>query len=378
MDFKICVIGAGVVGLAIARELSKKHTGIVVIEKNLRFGEETSSRNSEVIHSGIYYPAGSLKARLCLNGNQMLYEYCAQNHIPLNKCGKLIVTTHPDQLPQLNKLHAQGIANGVKEIQKLTKEEINALEPDIYAENALFIPSTGIIDSHRLMKQLYSDGLTNGVDFVFQSRISDIRKMDKGYGMNVEDGTGAKDQFTSSWVINCAGLDSEKIARMAGIEVGANKLYFCKGEYFKLTGLGKIKLRHLVYPVPDPKLAGLGIHTTLSLDGSMKLGPNVIYLDENIYDYSVDQSHKKLFFDAASKYLPFLEEHHLEPEMAGIRPKLQAKGEDFRDFVIQDETSRGFSRFINLTGIESPGLTSCLSIAKYVGEMVQQSSDTII
>lgn len=378
MDFKICVIGAGVVGLAIARELSKKHTGIVVIEKNLRFGEETSSRNSEVIHSGIYYPAGSLKARLCLHGNQMLYEYCAQNHIPNNKCGKLIVTTHPDQLPQINKLHAQGIANGVENILKLTKEEINALEPDIYAENALFIPTTGIIDSHRLMKQLYSDGLANGVDFVFQSRISDIRKMNKGYGMNVEDGTGAKDQFTSSWVINCAGLDSEKIARMAGIEDSENRLHFCKGEYFKLTGLGKIKLRHLVYPVPDPKLTGLGIHTTLALDGSMKLGPNVIYLDENIYDYSVDQSHKKLFFDAASKYMPFLEEHHLEPEMAGIRPKLQAKGEDFRDFVIQDETSRGFSRFINLTGIESPGLTSCLSIAKYVGEMVQQSSDTII
>ncbi|HAQ38587.1 MAG TPA: NAD(P)/FAD-dependent oxidoreductase [Saprospirales bacterium] len=375
MDFKICIIGAGVVGLAIARELSKKHKGIVVIEKNLRFGEETSSRNSEVIHSGIYYPAGSLKAGMCKNGNRMLYEYCEQNHIPHNKCGKLIVTTHSDQLPQLNKLLAQGMANGVENIQLLTKEEINESEPDIYAENALFIPSTGIIDSHRLMKQLYSDSLTNGVDFVFQSRISGIRKMDKGYILNVEDGTGSGDQFTSARVINCAGLDSEKIARMTGIEDEANKLHFCKGEYFKLAGSGIKRLRHLVYPVPDPKLAGLGIHTTLSLDGSMKLGPNVIYLEENMYDYSVDPSHKKTFFEAASKYLPFLEEHQLEPEMAGIRPKLQAEGEDFRDFVIQDETSRGFPGWINLTGIESPGLTSCLSIGKYVGDMFQESKD---
>lgn len=373
MDFRICIIGAGAVGLAIAKSLSERTEGIVVVEKNLRFGEETSSRNSEVIHSGIYYPAGSLKARLCKNGNQMLYEYCREKQIPHRKCGKLIVATHREQLSRLKELHVQGVANGVEGIRTLKEDEIRNIEPDIFAETALFIPATGILDSHALMKNLFADAVSNGGDFVFKTEVTQIEKLDKGYRIEILESNGNKYTFTSGMVINCAGLGAEKLARSAGIAKDAYRLHYCKGEYFRLTGVNQVKLKHLVYPVPEPGLAGLGVHATISMDDSIKLGPNVLYLKENIYDYTVNPEHKKKFFESARKFLPFLEEQHLEAEMAGIRPKLQAEGDGFRDFVIQDEAGSGFPGFINLIGIESPGLTSCLSIASFVANILRSN-----
>lgn len=373
MDFNICIIGAGVIGLAIAKSLSEKTEGIVVIEKNLRFGEETSSRNSEVIHSGIYYPSRSLKTVLCVKGNQMLYDYCDQKLIPYHKCGKLIVATDTDQFPEIEKLYQQGKANGVKDLQLLSRQEIFETEPGIYAEKALLVPSTGILDSHQLMKNLHGDAVVQGADFVFQSKVTGIRPLRDGYTVQIEAEAGNTDEFSAKWVINCAGLGSEHVAKMVGIHDPAYKLYFCKGEYFRIINSKQHVLRHLVYPVPEPGLAGLGIHTTISLDGIVKLGPNVVDLSENIYDYSVDEAHKKQFFEAASRYLPDLKEDQLVPEMAGIRPKLQTENGAFRDFVIQHEIERGFPGFIHLTGINSPGLTSCLSIAACVSEIFEKN-----
>ncbi len=376
-DFNITIIGAGVIGLAIAAELSTEYDNIVVLEKHSRFGQETSSRNSEVIHSGIYYPTGSLKARLCVEGRKMLYNYCNQKDIAYNKCGKVIVATNEEEAAQLDGILEQSRTNGVEDGRRISHDEVKSLEPHVTAVAALYFPSTGIVDSHGLMKQLQTDAINKGVEFAYTSKVVGLKKVTQDqedqciYEIEVEEPTGNY-RFTSSYVINAAGLQSDQIASLLGISQPEYQLHYWKGEYFRV-GNGKNKLlSRLVYPVPLKHTAGLGVHATLDLSGGLKLGPNAIYLEDHDEDYSVDKDHKAAFYHSASKFLPFVEEEDLSPDQAGLRPKLQKPGDPVRDYIIREESDNGLPGYVSLVGIESPGLTSCLAIAKYVAELLNK------
>lgn len=369
MDTNITIIGAGVVGLAIAAKLSECFNRIFVLEQNDKFGMETSSRNSEVIHSGIYYPTNSLKARLCVEGNQLLYKYCQEKGVANKKCGKIIVATTQQEVDQLKNVLTQSRNNGVTDGVLLSEYEIKELEPNIKATAGLYFPSTGIIDSYGLMKQLSIDASTQGTEFVYRSKLIGVERLKNGYKLTIDDNMGSF-SFTSSIVINSAGLYSNKVSQMAGINDNNYKIYYWKGEYFAI-GNGKNRLvKRLIYPIPLKNTTGLGVHATIDLNNGVKLGPNALYLENNMLDYSVDPTHRKEFFDSAKCFLPFLEETDLRPDQAGVRPKLQKPGDPVRDFVIKNEHDRGYPNFINLIGIESPGLTSCLSIAEYVRRII--------
>lgn len=370
MDTNITVIGAGVVGLAIASELSRDFDSIFVLEKNRKFGQETSSRNSEVVHSGIYYPQGSLKAKLCIQGKDLLYKYCNDNEIPHKKCGKMIISNSSDDVKVLSDILSNATNNGVTDGRIIEREEIEALEPHIKAVRGLYFPTSGIIDSHSLMKQLETDSINSGCEIVYGSQVTGICKLDQGYKIYVSEGNGTRFTFSTRYLINSAGLDAEKIALMVGIRKDEYKVYYWKGEYFSIIN-GKHKLiSRLIYPVPEENTIGLGIHTTVDMSGRAKLGPNTVFINNNIIDYTIEQDHRTDFYLSASKFLPFLELNDLVPDMVGIRPKLQKPGDPVRDFVIREESPSGFPGFINLLGIESPGLTACLSIAKYVKQYI--------
>ena len=370
MDVDITIIGTGVVGLAIATRLSENHDNIFVVERHKQFGQETSSRNSEVIHSGIYYPKGSLKAKLCVEGKELLYKICKEEEILFNNCGKLIVATTEDEVPELDKLNQKAIGNGVYDLQFLNRDQVSELEPNVNAIKALFSPSTGIIDTHGLMKYFEKTSMVNGVDFAYASEVRGLAKIDNGYRVDIKDADDNQFSFTSSIVINCAGLEADKIAGFVGIDDNNYKIYFCKGEYFRINPPKNKLVSRLIYPVPEDKLVSLGIHSTIDLSGGLKLGPSAFYLDENIYDYSVDSKNKTDFYLSAKEFLPFLEPKDLSPDMAGIRPKIQGPGENTRDFIIRNESDKGFPGFINLIGIESPGLTSSMAIAEYVEGLI--------
>ena len=372
-DTKISIIGAGVVGLAIASRISKMTDSVFVLEKNLKFGQETSSRNSEVVHSGIYYPEGSLKALLCIEGKELLYNYCVQKDIAFNKCGKLIISNSKQENKVLENILLGAQKNGVKDGKTIDKEEITSLEPYIRAKNALFFPSSGVIDTHGLMKQLETDAINQGSEIVYGSEVTGIRKINEGYEITVSEQDGPGFSFTTEILINASGLNADMIPKMVGIKNSKYQQYYWKGEYFNLVN-GKHKLvSRLVYPVPFKNTVGLGIHTTIDLSGRVKLGPNALYLRSKRTDYAIDHEHKNDFYESAKNYLPFLEPDDLVADQVGIRPKLQKPGDPVRDFIIKEESQAGFPGFINLIGIESPGLTACLSIANYVANLCHLS-----
>lgn len=367
MDTNITIIGAGVVGVAIAAKLSETFPDVFVLEKHDNFGQETSSRNSEVIHSGIYYPANSLKASLCVEGNKMLYDYCIKKEVSHKKCGKLVVATDQHEEAILLKVFNQSKANGVLDGVLLSQEQALKLEPNIFCTAAIFYPSTGIVDSHGLMKQLESDAKINQATFAYNSEVVGIKKLDIGFSITVKEANGTY-SFTANTVINAAGLGSDAIAKMSGTFEPNYQLFFWKGAYFAVGNRKNKLIDHLVYPVPHKNTTGLGVHATLDLNHGMRLGPDATFLDNNIIEYTVDKTKRTGFYHAAKQFLPFLEEGDLHPDQAGIRPKLQKPGDSFRDFIIKDEQAKGKPGFINLIGIESPGLTSCLSIAKMVSK----------
>lgn len=371
MDSNITIIGAGVVGLAIAEKLTKEFNNVFVLEKHPTFGQETSSRNSEVIHAGIYYPQGSLKSRLCIQGKRLLYDYCNKYNIRFRKCGKLIVATSPEEIRILEGIKQSAENNGVDDLSILEKDRISEFEPNIFALGAIFSPSTGIIDSHGLMKQFEINICNRGSQIVYGSEVTGIRKNRDGYIVTVRDHTSGSFDFSSGILINAAGLTSDKISEMAGLRDDNLRIRFCKGEYFRLAAPKNRLISRLIYPVPEHNLEGIGIHVTVDLAGGVKLGPDVTYLNANVYDYRVNPEKQGSFFRSARKFLPFLEYNDLAPEMAGIRPKIQAPGEPVRDFYIEEETKRGCPGLINLIGIESPGLTSSLAIANYVRNMIR-------
>ncbi len=373
MSYKadITIIGAGVVGLAIAAQVASQDTEVYVLEKNETFGLETSSWHSGVIHSGIYYPEGSLKAKTCVAGNRMLYDLCERYDIGYSRLGKLIVASSDEEIGELNTLLERGRRNRAEGLRLLSKREIKELEPNIEGIAAILSPSTGIIDSHALMQCFIAIATESGAQIAYQTKVVGIEKATDGYRISVEDRTG-RASFTTRLLINCSGLHCDKVAELAGIDTvkAGYELHYCKGEYFSL-GSSKSKLvKRLIYPVPPPKITGVGIHLTLDLDGRMRLGPDIQYVDS--IDYTVDNQHKQLFYDSARKFLPSIEYEDLEPEMAGIRPKLQKPNEDIRDFIIRDESDKGLPGFINLIGIESPGLTASPAIAEYVRNLVKE------
>ena len=372
MEVETTIIGAGVIGLAIAAEISEEFKDIYVLEKHSKFGQETSSRNSEVIHAGIYYPRDSLKAKLCVEGNKQLYELCANHQIPYRRCGKLIVATDDEEEPQLASILTRARDNGVRDLELISQQKIKKMESEVRAVSGLYSPSTGIIDSHRLMAYLENKAKNNGVHLVYKTRLERIAKLEAGkYEVHIINPDGEPFSYTTRFLINCAGLEADRMAQSLGIDIEANhyQQYFWKGEYFSVSARPHI-INMLVYPVPLPQNVGLGVHATIDLDGQIKLGPNAKYLPERTYDYTVDPAGRPAFYESASKFLPFIRYEDFSPAMAGIRPKLQKPGDTVRDFIINEESDKGFPGVINLLGIESPGLTASMAIAKYVKKLL--------
>ncbi len=369
MDVSATVIGAGVVGLAIGARLSEYMDGVFILEKNDRFGQETSSRNSEVIHSGIYYPTGSLKASLCVEGNKILYDYCLDHEVQHRKLGKLIVATTVEEVAKLDTILRQSQVNGVADGYRMTGAEVAEMEPQVNALAALFFPSTGIIDSMGLMISLARDCAVNQATMVYRSEVTEIHKIAEGFEIQVKEPDGQY-SFTTNYLINAAGLNSDKIARLSGTYVDSDQLFFWKGEYFAVRNAKRKLIDHLVYPVPQANHVSLGVHATIGLDHGLKLGPDATFLPDGEIEYSVDSSKRQAFYEGARRFLPFLEPDDLSPDQAGIRPKLIRPGGKERDFVIREESATGMPGLVNLIGIESPGLTSCLAIADHVYELL--------
>ncbi len=354
------VIGAGVVGLALTRELALQGREVVLLEAEDRVGTGISSRNSEVIHAGIYYPTASLKARLCVAGNRALYAYCAARSVAHRRCGKLIVATEPGQVAALRGLQAKAEANGVLDLQWLEAEEARRLEPRLRCAAALLSPSTGIVDSHGLMRALRMDAEAAGAAVVLKSPV--LGGLDTTGGLRVEVGGSEPMALVARQVFNCAGLGAQAVARgFAGVRPGSvPPLHLSKGSYFALSGPAPFS--RLVYPVPDG--SHLGVHLTLDLAGQARFGPDLEWVDQE--DYGVDPRRADGFYAEVRKYWPDLADGSLQPAYAGMRPKLHGPGEPAPDFVIQREDGHGVPGLVNLFGIESPGLTACLALAAEV------------
>jgi len=358
MDADVTIIGAGVVGLAIAAEVADARRSVYILEKNVSHGMGVSSRNSEVAHAGIYYPAGSLKARLCVEGRGRLFELCRQHNIPHKITGKLIIATAEQEMDQIEQLRLQALQNGVSSVSLVGKKQIQEMEPNISACGGLFSPDTGIFSVHALMDYYLQQAKAASAEVVCGTEVVSIERENAGFRIGTLNSQGERFDITSEKVVNAAGLQSDVIGRMSGKEY---TLHYCKGDYFRIANVHRGMVTRLVYPVPEKNHVGLGVHLTLDLSGGMKLGPDATYTGR-VEDYRVDANKGDHFFEAAVKFLPFVRRDDITPDMAGIRPKLQGKGDGFRDFVISED----LPGFINLVGIESPGLTAAPAIARYV------------
>ncbi len=358
------VIGAGVVGLAVARALCLAGREVLVLEAEPGIGTGISSRNSEVIHAGIYYTAGSLKARFCVKGRQLLYDYCEARHIEHRRCGKLLVATDAAQLPQLQGIIAKAAANGVYDLRLLSRAEANVLEPALHCVAAIHSPSTGIVDSHAFMIALQGDLENAGGMVAFNSPLAEGACEPGVIQLTTSDGT----RLRAKTVVNSAGLNAVPLARrFTGLtDAVVPSAYFCKGNYFTLTG--RSPFSSLIYPVPQA--AGLGVHLTLDMGGQAKFGPDVQWVDSPD-DLTVDTARSEAFYEAVRQYWPDLKDGTLIPGYCGIRPKINAPHEAARDFMIQGPDEHGIAGLVNLFGIESPGLTSALAIGDYVRDLVQ-------
>jgi L-2-hydroxyglutarate oxidase LhgO len=372
MDYDIAIIGAGVIGLACASQLAEKGKSVLVIERHSSFGWEISSRNSEVIHAGIYYPKDSLKARLCVTGNHSLYEWCESKNVPHIRIGKYIVAVTKSEEEELDNIYNRAVGNGVIGLIRIPFDEVRQNEPNITCSSALWSKDTGIIDSHKLMESFAEDARSKNCDLAYKHSLNGIIKINDGYELEILDPGGMPCHISAAVVINAAGLDSDTVAEMAGIDVekAGYRLHYCRGHYFRVVSSKRDLVSHLIYPVPHKNIRDLGIHVTIELGGEIKLGPDVQYLTDRRQDYRVPNNLHKDFYHAASRYLMNLQYDDIYPDQAGIRPKLQVEGGDFRDFVIKEESDKGLPGFINLIGIESPGLTCCIEIAKMVDEML--------
>ncbi len=367
-DAALTVIGGGAVGLAIASELARKHAPLYLLERNPQYGQETSSRNSEVIHAGIYYAHGSLKAKLCVEGNRLLYGLCRRHGIPHERITKIITATRAGEESELERLYALGAGNGV-ELRMMTAAEVHSLEPQIVTVGGLFSPSTGIISAHGLMDYYCRSAKEKGAVVQTHCTVVALERRTADYRITVSEG-GVLSTMTSERVVNAAGLESDTIASLAGIDVDAEgyRLHYSRGCYFSLPARLSTCVSRLVYPVPTSET--LGVHAVLDLGRRLKFGPDIEYQQTRSLDYRVDEAKRAAFGASVRRILPHVRDEDLTPDMSGIRPKLQGPGEPARDFLIREESPRGLPGLINLVGIDSPGLTASAAIAQYVGAML--------
>jgi len=368
--FSVCIIGAGVIGLAIAERLGrsrlKAHNDIVLLEQEPAFGQHISSRHSEVIHAGIYYPQDSLKAEYCVRGRSLLYEFCRKHRVPYKKIGKCIVTNEADT-SNLEMLHKNADANGVADLEYWSEKKLKSEEPRLSARHGIYSPSTGIIDSHAYMQTLLNLATDHNVVFAPNTRVTEITKTNETFSVCTALGNQASPEsytFECNVVINCAGLYAQSIAHKIDQVIAESipALYLCKGDYFSYSKRNPFK--HLVYPMPEKNTVGLGIHSTHDLVGQLRFGPDTEYVSEITYD--IEASKKKQFTESIRQYFPSIETEDLQPAYSGIRPKISGPTEPPADFVIQDSSSHGVDNLVQLFGIESPGLTSSLAIAEAV------------
>lgn len=356
------VIGAGVVGLASARALAMAGHDVIVLECADMIGTETSSRNSEVIHAGIYYGKDSNKARLCVKGRDMMYAYCESHGIAHKRCGKLIVATDESQVALLDDINGRATVNGVDNLTFVDAAKVREMEPNVTCHGALLSPSTGLVDSHGLMLAYQGEAEDHGAMIAFNSPVLGGEVRNDGILLRV--GGAEPMELICDHLVNAAGLYAQPISRsIDGIPADTIPgQYFARGVYFTLSG-GKPPFTRLIYPVPDPA-GGLGVHVTVDLGGQVKFGPDVEWIDK--VDYTVDPARGDLFYESIRKYWPALRDGALHPGYAGVRPKIHPKGSHATDFVIQSEEVHGIKGLVNLYGIESPGLTSSLAIAEDV------------
>jgi len=363
------VIGAGIIGLATARALASSGREVIVLESEEGIGTITSSRNSEVIHAGIYYSKNSLKAKLCVSGNKSIYKYCTQNGVPFKRIGKLIVATNEHQIPLLAEIMKKAKNNGVKELEFLSKKKTKSLDPNLKVKGAIFSPSTGIVDSHSLMLTIQGDAENSGAIIAFRNPVEKISLLGDKFLTRI--GGFNPMTITSNEIINCGGLNAIQIASSM---IGLIKKFipprpdkFAKGNYFSF--FGECPFKHLIYPIPVN--GGLGIHSTIDLGGQTKFGPDIEWIDT--LNYEVDPRCSKKFYNSIRQYWPELPDNSLQPSYSGIRPKIGNLSSDKyeSDFIIQGEDEHGIKGLVNLFGIESPGLTSSLTIADYVLKILE-------
>jgi L-2-hydroxyglutarate oxidase LhgO len=359
------VVGAGVVGLAVARELARRGREVLVLERAHAIGTETSSRNSEVIHAGIYYPQHLLKRRLCVEGKALMYAFCAEYGVAHRRCGKLIVATSEAQMPQLAALKRQAEANGVHDLRFLAPAEVARLEPQVRCVAALLSPSSGIVDSHGLMLALQGDAERHGASFAFATPVESGAARDDG--IELRTGGTAPMTLVARTVINSAGLGAQALARaIEGVPAATiPPLHLAKGNYYTLAGRNPFS--RLVYPIPEP--GGLGVHVTIDLGGQARFGPDVEWVED--IDYTVDPRRADAFYAAVRRYWPALPDGALAPGYAGIRPKVERPGGSNTDFVVHGPDVHGVRGLVNLYGIESPGLTASLALARHVCDLVR-------
>lgn len=362
------VIGAGAIGLAIGRSLAKAGREVIVAEAERGIGTQTSSRNSEVIHAGIYYPTGSMKAGLCVRGKRLLYRYCEKHDVPHEKIGKLIVATSADEIPRLHEYREQALRNGVEDIVLMDTSEVRVMEPSVTCVAGLWSPSTGILDSHAYMLALLADFESAGGIVALGNKVRRIRTRSGRF--IVELGHEQASEIGCEYLVNSAGLSAQEIAHsIDGLgEENIPPLFLAKGHYFAYAE--KAQFKHLIYPVPEG--GGLGVHVTKDMGGRFKFGPDVQWIDT--IDYQFDESRKHAFAEAIRKYFTELNEDALIPDFTGIRPKLVPPGKPPADFVIHDQHDHGIRGLVNLFGIESPGLTASLAIAEQVNDRLSSDS----
>lgn len=377
MDRVDCVvIGAGVIGLAVAREMALQGRETILLERESTFGTISSARNSEVIHAGIYYPKDSLKAKLCVEGNRMLYEYCRSHHVATQRYGKLIVASDESQLDALQAILYKAQQNQVPEIKLVTGDQAKAIEPDLRCEAALLSATTGVIDSHGLMLSLLGGFEDAGGMIAYQSPLISARpigvRAQDGFELEIGGADGMKIQ--TRLLINCAGMSAPAIAKkIEGLaQDQIPKAYFAKGNYFSLSG--KSPFKHLIYPIPEP--GGLGVHLTLDMGGQAKFGPDVEWLEieqECQIDYTVNPRRGEDFYEAVRRYWPGLKDNTLQPDYSGVRAKIVPPNAPAGDFCFDTPNEHGLEGLFNLYGFESPGLTSSLAIAKYLEGQIKSS-----
>jgi L-2-hydroxyglutarate oxidase LhgO len=354
------VVGAGVIGLAVARALALEGREVLVLEREGAVGTGVSARSSEVIHAGLYYPSGSAKARLCVRGRALLYRYCAERGVGHRRCGKVVVASGAQQLEALAQLEARARANGVEDVRRLSRDELRALEPELAADAALHSPSTGIVDSHGLVRALEADARSAGAQLVFHHEVLGGRCDDAGLELEVQGPGGERSRWRARTVVNAAGLHAVALAHAlrGAPRPPTQRSHWARGHYFSLRGPPPFS--RLVYPLPEP--GGLGVHLTLDLQGRARFGPDVEWV--TALDYAPDPGRVRAFEEAIRRYWPGLPAGALEPAYTGIRPKLAGPGEPNADFTLLGPREHGARGLVHLLGIESPGLTACLALAE--------------